>query len=164
MTLAKTSQLTSLALQLAIIGPMNLAAPFALIFGPVLALKLFSNQHITSEDIAFAFGWIGLIGLYTSIFVSPSRVERRPVLKAIISVLPIFGIVLSGLLLKAFNTSNSPGSDPDLIEDAVALWYLGGPVVLAVINLYRMHVYCILRDFTEGVRYKGADPKAIQNS
>ena len=148
MKLSTTNKLVSIFIQLLLLGPMNVVAPFAVIFGPVFMFTLLSKERFEGVDIAFSFGWIGLIGLYYSVFASPEKLHNRTKTKIAMSASIIFGIILTGITIADYNDNNSYKTSPDFTADFFAIWYFGGPAAVAVVNLYRIHVYSVLKSIT----------------
>lgn len=121
--------------QLIVAGPIIVYFPFALFLGPVTLFLAITGQTELSKGIAYGFGAIGLVGLYTSILFPTDVLRRRSgVRRAVVAFLSL-GIVAS--LVMAF----APGEDglavanrPELFQ----VWLLGGPIVVALWNAARL--------------------------
>lgn len=125
-----------IALQLLLAGPIVVYVPWALLVGPTSMAMLATGQtERIAHTLAFSLGWIGLIGLYGSIFVPLHTVQGSAWIRRTLTVALICGFITVVAMLF------EDAAPVDFIRKVGFFggWMLGGPVAVAVWNLLRYY-------------------------
>lgn len=126
-----------LAAQLAFCAPSIVYFPWAVYLGIGVVIDFLMHGGLAMEvgkGLAFSLGWIGLLGLYSSILIPNAWVQGHALLKFFILIAIVCGFMAT---LGFFLPPNGLKIN-DLFEEPFALWVLGGPVVVGVWNLIRI--------------------------
>jgi hypothetical protein len=117
-------------IQLVVAGPVLFYALFALAMGIRTIVGLFTGEsYDVSHTIVFGLGWVGLLGLYGSIFTPLETIRARRWLRAILTVCMVCGFIVVATMTFGFFPH----------WDLVSIDLIVGPVVVGCWNLIRIY-------------------------
>ena len=121
--------------QLVVAGPLLMLFPWAALLGFRIAVSAFGGvwPDTFGKLVSFGLGWIGLLGLWASI-VLPLRLFRRSWIRVPVVAALVCGIVATAAILLSGDVLAATVER----KDRVAMWWLGGPLVVATWNLLRI--------------------------
>jgi hypothetical protein len=123
-------------LQLLMCGPLLAVFPLAVFVGlGAIFFALTGESHGLSKDIGYGFGWLGLLGLVTTILVPCSFFKKRKWARVSATVLIAFGFLATAAILLEPLTSH----EPSMAQPWWVAWLLGGPVIVGAWNLSRLY-------------------------
>jgi len=120
--------------QLVVAGPVIVFAPYAFAFGISLIISLFTGEAFSfgaSKFLFFGLGWIGIIGLYGSIFIPIKIIQKRRWLRGI-----IVSCIVCGFIADVAPFFDMGGS---LDADWFIIWFFLGPLIVGAWNLARIY-------------------------
>lgn len=129
--------ITRIAVQMICCAPMMAYFPWAIFMGigSIMMLVTFQTNGIESNKIiAYGTGWIGLFGLYSSILLPYRWIRGNRVIK----ICTTLGLVSGFVALAAIMSPPGGVTIPQLFKP-FTLWLLGGPAVVGVWNLIKIH-------------------------
>lgn len=124
--------------QILLVLPITLLAPFSF-RGTELGPALIRGGEFLA-GVAYGSSWIGLVGLYASIF-TPLRILRRPFGKRLIGACLIWGILVAiffGIFCEPPGDSWSSELPPGPLFYWASAYVFGGPTIVACWNLLLM--------------------------
>ena len=111
-------------------------SPFAIIVGIGSIASLFAGEHLgLAKSLAYDLGWIGLMGLYGSIFIPIRTIRAHHWLLRIVT-----GAIACGFIATAAVIAHD-GDPAGYISraDIFGIYLLAGPVVVGCWNLVLLH-------------------------
>jgi hypothetical protein len=123
-------------IQLIVAGPVLIYVPFAIIAGIGSIASLLIGEPLgPSKSLAYGLGWLGLLGLYGSIFTPTRTVQRHHWLRLTLTVALACGFIATAAVLA------NDGDPAGFMARAgvFGLYLLAGPVVVGCWNLALMH-------------------------
>ena len=128
--------LVRILIQLIVAGPILVYAPFAIIVGIGSIAAFFIGEQLgISKSLAYGFGWIGLLGLYGSIFTPIRTIRAHLGLRRIVT-----GAIACGFIATAAVIANEGDPAGYLSRAGIfGIYLLAGPVLVGCWNLVLIH-------------------------
>jgi hypothetical protein len=122
-------------IQLVVAGPIVIYAPFAILMGVGTIMFLFTGEYRgISKTVGYGFGWIGLFGLYGSIFTPLRTIRAHHWLRQ-----TVIGGIVCGFIATAAIVMEDGNPISFFSRDGLfSIWLLAGPVIIGIWNLFRI--------------------------
>lgn len=124
-----------IALQLVLSGPLVIFYPF-LLYGTAMTLQtlVVAGPEAAANGTIVVAGGVGLTGLYASILLPLAWLRGKRWLRWSVTAFMAVGVLLSATFSWVEFGYGKPTDNP-----LWSLWVFGGPLVVAVWNLWRMY-------------------------